>query len=50
MERIFVRCPECDDLMEAEYRKGNWYCENCGTNLNKQVEHYNKSKKKSKRK
>jgi tRNA(Ile2) C34 agmatinyltransferase TiaS len=46
MERIFVRCPECNDYMEAEFRKGNWYCENCGKNLNTEVKRYlDKSKK-----
>lgn len=38
MERQFVYCPECDDYMEVEYRKGNWYCENCGKNLTEAVE------------
>ena len=32
--------------MEVEYRKGNWYCENCGTNLTKQVESMKKRKQK----
>lgn len=49
MERIFVHCPTCDDGMEVEYRKGNWYCENCGTNLTKQVENMGKRKKKQKK-
>jgi ribosomal protein L37AE/L43A len=40
MERIFVRCPECDDSMEAEYRKGTWHCENCGTDVTKEVKRY----------
>lgn len=38
MERQFVYCPKCDDIMEAEYEKGRWFCENCGHNLTKEVE------------
>lgn len=42
MERIFTHCPNCDDHMEVEYIKGGWYCENCGTNLTKQVDNQRK--------
>lgn len=45
MERIFVHCDSCNDHMEVEFVKGNWYCENCGKNLTKEVEKLLKKKK-----
>lgn len=38
MERQFVRCHKCDDTLEVEYRRGKWFCENCGTDLTKETE------------
>lgn len=38
MERQYAHCPECDDHMEAEYRRGRWHCENCGHDLTAAVE------------
>ena len=37
MERQFVHCEHCNDLMEAEYYKGRWTCENCGSDLTEEV-------------
>lgn len=37
MERVFSNCPQCNDLLEMEYRRGSWHCENCGKNLTEQV-------------
>lgn len=56
MERQFAYCPECDDSMEAEYRRGRWHCENCGHDLTTTVERnmkryaeWQKKQKKSRR-
>lgn len=38
MDRQFTYCPSCDDTLEVEYRRGHWYCENCGADLTKQVD------------
>lgn len=46
MERQFAYCPECEDNMEAEYRRGKWYCENCGSELTDEVENNIKRTKK----
>lgn len=38
MGRQFAHCPQCDDNMEAEFRRGTWHCENCGTDITREVE------------
>lgn len=38
MERQFAHCPECNDTLEMEYRRGRWHCENCGKDLTDVVE------------
>lgn len=47
---MVVYCPECEDLLEAEYVKGRWYCENCGTDVTALVEAKMRSNLKKKNK
>lgn len=49
MSKVYINCPNCQKLVEAEFIDNKWYCTNCNYEvtdiINKQVVRKTKSRK-----